>query len=190
VSAPAAPTQVASAPAASAPAASAPAASVPAGSAPAASAPAAIPSADVTAVPGLIPTPLRRTTAAALAEVAAALPRADGGFTPSMTRQARKSPTNRTSGLTHANGPARTAPAQRTGGPAASRPAQGSSASHAGKKATRRTPAETVAIAARIKAERPTLTETEVAAELGISPSRWRTVRREAAQAADHTLAA
>ncbi|HEX5203190.1 MAG TPA: DUF2637 domain-containing protein [Actinoplanes sp.] len=56
-------------------------------------------------------------------------------------------------------------------------------------KKERRSPAETVALANRIKAERPSLTETEIAAELGISPSRWRTVRREAA-AGDHTLAA
>jgi hypothetical protein len=54
----------------------------------------------------------------------------------------------------------------------------------------RRTPAETVALAARIKAERPDVTETELAAALGISPSRWRTVRREVAQAGDLRLAA
>ncbi|MCA2216111.1 DUF2637 domain-containing protein [Wangella sp. NEAU-J3] len=54
----------------------------------------------------------------------------------------------------------------------------------------RRTPAETVTLAARIKAERPTLTDAELAAELGISISRWRTVRREAAQDRDLSLAA
>ena len=180
-----APTAAPATPAPAAPAAAVPAvparapAAAPAAAVPAAPAPAAAP-----AAPELVPTPLRRTTAAALAEVAAALPRSESTFTPAMTRQARKNPTNRM------NGPTRTAPAQRTAGPATSRPAQGGAASHPGKKATRRSPAETVAIAARIKAERPSLTETEVAAELGISPSRWRTVRREAAQAADHTLAA
>ena len=42
----------------------------------------------------------------------------------------------------------------------------------------------------RIKAERPGLTEAQLAAELGISASRWRTIRREAAQAGDLRLAA
>jgi hypothetical protein len=51
-------------------------------------------------------------------------------------------------------------------------------------KKERRSAAETVALANRIKAERPQLTEAEIAAELGISASRWRTVRREAAPAA------
>jgi hypothetical protein len=37
-----------------------------------------------------------------------------------------------------------------------------------------------VAAAAKIKAERPDVTETQLAAELGISASRWRTIRREA----------
>jgi hypothetical protein len=54
----------------------------------------------------------------------------------------------------------------------------------------RRTPAETVALAARIRSERPALTDAELAAELGISVSRWRTIRREAAQAQDLRLAA
>jgi hypothetical protein len=46
-----------------------------------------------------------------------------------------------------------------------------------------------VALAARIKAARPQITEAELAAELGISVSRWRTVRREATPA-NHGLAA
>jgi hypothetical protein len=54
----------------------------------------------------------------------------------------------------------------------------------------RRTPAETVALAARIKAERPALTDAELAAELGISTARWRTIRRESAQSRDLRLAA
>jgi hypothetical protein len=54
----------------------------------------------------------------------------------------------------------------------------------------RRSPAETVALAARIKAERPTLTDAELAAELGISTARWRTIRRESSQSRDLRLAA
>jgi hypothetical protein len=53
----------------------------------------------------------------------------------------------------------------------------------------RRSPAETVAIADRLKAERPAITDAEIAAELGITTSRLRTVRRET-QSTDHTLAA
>jgi hypothetical protein len=68
-----------------------------------------------------------------------------------------------------------------------------SSSPRTGKKETasraRRSPAETVALANRIKAERPALTDSEIAAELGISTQRLRTVRREAATT-DHTLAA
>jgi hypothetical protein len=44
-------------------------------------------------------------------------------------------------------------------------------------------------LAARIKAERPDLTDAELAAELGISTSRWRTIRRES-QATELRLAA
>ena len=48
-----------------------------------------------------------------------------------------------------------------------------------------------MALAERIRAERPAVTETEIAAELGITSSRLRAVRRETAtQAAEHTLAA
>jgi hypothetical protein len=53
----------------------------------------------------------------------------------------------------------------------------------------RRSPAETIALAERLKADRPALTDAEIAAELGITTQRLRTVRREA-QAGDHTLAA
>jgi hypothetical protein len=59
------------------------------------------------------------------------------------------------------------------------RKAQPTASPHTGKK-PRRTPAGTVAVAAKIKADRPTITESELAAELGISASRWRRkVRRE-----------
>jgi hypothetical protein len=47
-----------------------------------------------------------------------------------------------------------------------------------------------VSLAARIQADRPDATDAELAAELGISTSRLRTVRREAAQAGDLRLAA
>lgn len=55
----------------------------------------------------------------------------------------------------------------------------------------RRTPAETVTLAARIKADRrPGIPEADLAARSGIGVSRWRTIRREATRAADHGLAA
>jgi hypothetical protein len=78
------------------------------------------------------------------------------------------------------------APAQRRATSATRGSASGNTGTaHAGKRGpattrSRRTPAETVALATRIKAERPALSEAELAAELGISLSRWRTVRREA----------
>jgi hypothetical protein len=54
----------------------------------------------------------------------------------------------------------------------------------------RRTPAETLAEAAKIKASRPGVTETQLAAELGISASRWRAIRRETAVGDDLRLVA
>jgi hypothetical protein len=137
---------------------------------------------------GETPSPLRRSTAAALAEAAAALPRSTTGFNPTVTRGGANTATRSTA----ARGTGSTAPhLGRTAGPTghtgASRPAPAQRrASSARKDApassrSRRTPAETVALAARIKADRPAITEAELAAELGISPSRWRTVRREAA---------
>jgi len=130
-------------------------------------------------VPGLIPVPgapkpPRRSTADALAEVAAALTQADRAkqavrdktaFTPTVTRQPRATVPARRSPMTKP--PATTKP---SGTPAAK---------------ARRSPAETVAAAARIKAERPDVTETQLAAELGISASRWRTIRREAGSQGD-----
>jgi hypothetical protein len=132
-----------------------------------------------------MPSPLRRGTAAALAEAAATLPRSTTGFTPTVSRGGNTQSMGRTSGNSRArnNGaPNRPAPAQRH----AASPS-GASAKNA---RARRSPAETVQLAARIKAERPTITEAELATELGISPSRWRTVRREAAQTPDRELAA
>ena len=60
----------------------------------------------------------------------------------------------------------------------------------AAKPRTRRSPVETVAEAAKIKAKRPHLTDTQLAAELGISVSRWRAIRRETGAGDDLHLAA
>ncbi|MET3429472.1 hypothetical protein BJ973_008684 [Actinoplanes tereljensis] len=162
------------------------------------------PPVDDPVIPGLIPTPSMRTarpggheeTAGraaagsplhrrALEEAAAALPRANGaegtGFSPTVTRQARP-----------AAAAGRAVPAQRssTTVKAGVTRDDGTDARRTEKKERpRRSPAETVALADRLKAERPALTDAEIAAELGITASRLRTVRREA-QAGDHTLAA
>jgi len=122
----------------------------------------------------------RRVTAAALAEAAAALEVPT--LTPTATRQPRAATTGKTSaGRAHSGITARGAGPARNGA--------SSSRTEKGTKA-RRSPAETVALAARIKAERPEITEAELATTLGISASRWRTVRREAAQSGDLRLAA
>jgi hypothetical protein len=118
-------------------------------------------------------------------EIAAALSQSTGEI-PTFTQPSARPPRQPVAA-------GRAVPAQRS--TAASRAATSRTARAAAKpevpaKKERRSPAETVALANRIKAERPSLTEAEIAAELGISPSRWRTVRREAAQAGDHTLAA
>ncbi|MBU2662375.1 DUF2637 domain-containing protein [Actinoplanes bogorensis] len=132
-------------------------------------------------VPGLFPSPLSAAsarvngprgggsalnpaTAAALAEVAAALPRTDTGSYPQVP--ARQPATA-----------GRVVPAQRS----TAAPSAQAVTAQAGDGRPRRTAAETVARAAQIKAERPDLSETQIAAELGISASRWRAVRREAA---------
>ncbi len=78
--------------------------------------------------------------------------------------------------------PTRRRPSARTAGSAATTARKGT--------APRRTPAETVALAARITADRPGIPDADLAAQLGISVSRWRTIRREATRAADHGLAA
>jgi hypothetical protein len=162
-----------------------------------------------------MPSPLRRSTAAALAEAATALPRSTTGFNPTVTRAGHAQHLSRSAGAPtgsrSAGGPPSSRSANAPGGsrsanaPGGSRgtadarsgsrsaPAQrhaGSSGKNAPAARPRRTPAETVALAARIKAEQPTITEAELAAELGISPSRWRSVRREAGQTADRELAA
>jgi hypothetical protein len=125
---------------------------------------------DEDGVPGLIPVPsavnTRRSpaTAAALAEVAAKLPRATlpktrgaevSAFTPTLTRQGR---------VTVSTAAKSSTPAKKS----AAKP--------------RRSPAETLEAAAKIKAARPDITEADLATELGISASRWRTIRRQAGQ--------
>ena len=155
-------------------------------------------------VPGLTPVPTaarassgtgasstaRRSsaTAAALAEVAAALPRTGlpktrgpevSAFSPTLTRHGRpagpaRRPAPASAKDTKAHTPAKSVP--KSAPKSASKP--------------RRTPAETIAAAARIKAGRPDITEAELATELGISASRWRTIRREAGHNDDLRLAA
>ncbi|MGA5305167.1 DUF2637 domain-containing protein [Nucisporomicrobium flavum] len=157
----------------------APASSTPAATpTPAATAPAAAPAtapastartsaAKAAGAKGAGATALRRTTAAALAEVAATLPKA----TLPKARAAETSSFKPV--LTHA---AATMP--RTGPASPAKPK------------TRRSPAETVAAAAKIRASRPDLTDAQLAAELGISISRWRTIRRETGADDDLRLAA
>ncbi|WP_411267347.1 DUF2637 domain-containing protein [Actinoplanes sp. KI2] len=154
-------------------------------------------------VPGLVPSPSasgspvpagangrggmdRRTRA----EIAAALSRKaneDESFTPTVTRRPRQPvaagravPAQRSTAASRATTSQAVPPPQARG---AARPGNARGTAKPEKK-ERRSPAETVALANRIKAERPQLTEAEIAAELGISASRWRTVRREAAVAA------
>jgi hypothetical protein len=120
--------------------------------------------AEEAAVPNLIPVPpattARRgaTTTAALAEVAAKLPRSTevAAFTPTLTRQSRVTL-------------------------AATKPKPSAKSA--------RTPAETLKAAAKIKAENPKITEAALATRLGISATRWRTIRREAAQQHHHLAA-
>ncbi|WP_240670590.1 DUF2637 domain-containing protein [Actinoplanes solisilvae] len=138
--------------------------------------------------PAPIPVPrgavgLSPATAAALAEVAAALPRTETtnaqpttarSTAPRSTAPRPAAPRSAAPRATAASG--RVVPAQRsTPGRVTSRTEQtGETPSRA-----RRTPAETFALAEQIKAARPGLSEAEIAAELGISPSRWRSIRRE-----------
>ncbi|MGW4944250.1 DUF2637 domain-containing protein [Actinoplanes sp. NPDC004185] len=135
---------------------------------------------DSLGLPGLIPVPsagnARRgpTTTAALAEVAAALPRKSlpktrgaevSAFTPTLTRQGRV-----------------TAPVPSpTTKPAA---AKATKATNDAKPPTRprRTPAQTLEAAAKIQAAQPDITEADLAAQLGITTARWRTIRRQADQ--------
>src|SRR4051812_39099979 len=145
------------APASAAPASAAPASAAPASAAPASAAPAS-------AAPPAMDHRTRAEIAAALSQHTSEHP----AFTPSVTRQPRQPVTA-----------VRAVPAQR------STPASRASTSRAvptkpenrkpenrkrenGKpeKKERRSPAETVALANRIKAERPSLTEAEIAAEL------------------------
>ncbi|MET8149922.1 DUF2637 domain-containing protein [Actinoplanes sp. NPDC049668] len=126
-----------------------------------------------------------RATAAALAEVAAALPRTGlpktrgaevSAFAPTLTRQAARAAAPAPAVKAATAGAKGRAPAKGTAKPAAPR--------------TRRTPADTVKTAVEIKSRRPDITDAELAAELGISVSRWRTIRREAGHGDDLRLAA
>jgi hypothetical protein len=122
--------------------------------------------------------------AAALAEAAAALPKAGRAdepavFQPAVTRRPRSAPAPRTS----------VGSGSRVAAQGADPGAKGGARTRTEKK-PKRTTAETVALAARIRADRPGLTEAELATSLGLSASRWRTIRREAAQAGDLGLAA
>ena len=139
------------------------------------------------AVPDLVPT-VSRIDHRTRAQVAAALAQGtteNAAFAPTVTRQPRPSATVGRAVPAQRSTSASRAATNRTG------PPHRTDKSDKSGKRGRRSPAETVALANRIKAERPQLTETQIAAELGISSSRWRTVRREAAaQASDHTLAA
>ncbi|GAB1693776.1 DUF2637 domain-containing protein [Krasilnikovia sp. M28-CT-15] len=113
----------------------------------------------------------RHSTADAFAEVAAALPRAtDAGFTPTVTRGSGRPGT---SSGPNAKGTAK-GPATRT--------KKDSAASTRPGARQRRSPQENAAIAARLRAERPELTDAELAAELGISVERWRRIQRETAK--------
>lgn len=115
---------------------------------------------------------------------------AQPAFTPTVTRRARAA----AGAASQPPKPATTTPATpagqaANGKPAGTKPGRARQAvagrpAAAGKPAprARRSPAETVALADRITADRPEATDPEVAAELGISTSRLRSVRREAAR--------
>ncbi|MFB9361791.1 DUF2637 domain-containing protein [Actinoplanes nipponensis] len=174
---------------------------------------------DDAGVPGLIPVPssatVRRgpTTSAALAEVAAALPRKTlprtrgaevSAFAPTLTRQGRVTASTRTTATSAKPGPGKpragtpgattpgatkpgaTTPGATTPGtakPGATKPGAAKRGAPADAKPpakARRTPAETLDAAAKIKAADPDITEADLAARLGISASRWRTIRRQA----------
>jgi Protein of unknown function (DUF2637) len=135
----------------------------------------AAPLADETAIPGLIPGPAKKLPPSAAKEIAGLLGAAPRPGRPPAPA-ARATP------------PGESIPELQ---PTATRRPRKATAETkpAGKAPARRTPAETVAVARRIKAVRPQITEAELAAELGISVSRWRTIRREAVPA-NHGLAA
>jgi hypothetical protein len=135
---------------------------------------AAAPASEETAIPGLIPGPAKKLPPRAAKEIA--------GLLASAPRTSRPAPA---AGPTP---PGESIPALRPTATRGTRKAT-SAPAPAKKAPARRTPADTVALAARIKAARPQITEAELAAELGISVSRWRTVRREATPA-NHGLAA
>jgi hypothetical protein len=89
----------------------------------------------------------------------------------------------------HRPAPQRPAPAGRATPPGARIPELKPEATKQSRPAAkvRRSPAETVAEATRIRSGRPDITDSDLAAALGISTARWRTIRRETS---DETLAA
>ncbi|GID25947.1 DUF2637 domain-containing protein [Paractinoplanes brasiliensis] len=146
--------------------------------------------------PSRTPGPLGPATAAALAEAATVLPQpVTRPSTRTATSAAGTNAVNRPgaraeTSAAQARAGVNAASAARTGARANGRivPAQRSTPSGRAVTApadtpgkSRRTPAEHIALARRIKADRPGLSEAEVAAELGLSESRWRAIRREAA---------
>jgi len=138
-------------------------------------APASASSAMEAAIPGLIPGQAKKLPASAAKEIAGLLASAPRPGRPPAPA-ARATP------------PGKSIPALRP--TATRRPRKAINEPTAAKKApARRAPADTVALAARIRAAHPQITEAELAAELGISVSRWRTIRREATPA-NHSLAA
>ncbi|GGL13928.1 DUF2637 domain-containing protein [Mangrovihabitans endophyticus] len=86
--------------------------------------------------------------------------------------------------------PARNGTRRQGGTPNAPRPRQVGATRTAPGARARRSPAETIAEAARIKHDRPGITDAEMASALGISVSRWRTVRRETGAGDELRLAA
>lgn len=134
-----------------------------------------LPVSEETAIPGLIPGPAKKLPPSAAKEIA--------GLLASPPRPARTA-----APASGATPPGESIPELRP--TATRRPRKATTESTPAKKpAARRTPADTMALAARIKAGRPQITDTELAAELGISMARWRTIRREATPA-NHGLAA
>ena len=136
----------------------------------------AVPATPRSAMPG---SEARRspTTAAALAEVAAKLPRtglpkARGAEVSAFTRQGR---------VTLSKAAQQTPAARPTTEPGTAARKTTATARKTTAK-PRRSPAETLEAAAKIKKADPDITEAELASRLGISASRWRTIRREADQ--------
>jgi hypothetical protein len=162
-----------------------PAAAQPAAAQPAAAQPAAAQPAVAQPVAAVLPTHTRAAAAAALA---------GASFNPTVARQVSPAPRQRaaTPAKKAKAGPAAKAGAAKAAGTgvAASGTGRGRTPGSGSTPKPRRSAAENAARAAGIQAERPDVTDAEVAAELGISVARLRTVRREHPQPTDLRLAA